>query len=64
MAMKIIEQTTNSLGIVIIKIDYSKIEALSKWCKKHQCGKRVAITRFAFTQEELTMFRLQWENLQ
>jgi hypothetical protein len=65
MAMKIIEQKTNSLGVIIIKVHYNNGDQerkISKWCNEHQCGKRVAIQRFAFTQEELTMFRLRWEN--
>lgn len=62
--MKIIEQTTNSLGIIIIKVEYTKDEAraIAKWCNQQQCGKQVAIRQYAFKQEELTMFKLRWEN--
>lgn len=65
--MKILEQQTNSLGIVVIKVEYNKndqVRAMAKWCNEHRCGKQVAMGRFAFTQEELTMFRLRWENVQ
>ncbi len=62
--MKIIEQQTNSLGIIIVKVMFNGNEAqdIAKWCNQNQCGKQVAIKRFAFKQEELTMFRLRWEN--
>ena len=62
--MKIIEQQTNSLGIIIVKVMFNGNEArdIAKWCNEHKCGKQVAIKRFAFKQEELTMFRLRWEN--
>lgn len=62
--MKILEQQTNSLGIVVIKVEYNQVRAMAKWCNEHRCGKQVAMGRFAFTQEELTMFRLRWENVQ
>ena len=62
--MKILEQQTNSLGIVVIKVEYNQVRAMAKWCNEHQCGKQVAMGRFAFTQEELTMFRLRWGNAQ
>lgn len=64
MAIKIVEQHTNSLGIIIIKVDCNKgkIQDITRWCNENRCGKQVAIQRFAFKQEELTMFRLRWEN--
>lgn len=62
--MKILEQQTNSLGIIVIKVEYNKGESrdIARWCNEHKCGKQVAIQKFAFKQEELTMFRLRWEN--
>lgn len=64
MAMKIIEQQTNSSGIIIIRLVCAMNEErnIARWCKEYQCGKQVGIARFAFKKEELTMFRLRWEH--
>ena len=61
--MKIIEQYQNSKGIFVVKVDYERDEMKSiiKWCREHECGKQVAVDRFAFADQELTMFRLKWE---
>ena len=64
--MKILEQQTNSLGTIIIRLVCARNEErnIARWCNAHRCGKQVGLARFAFTQEELTMFRLRWENAQ
>ena len=62
--MKIVEKHINSLGTIIIKVEYKRDEMrpMIKWCQEHQCGKQVAIDRFAFKEQELTMFQLRWES--
>ena len=62
--MKIVEQYQNSLGIFVVTVEYEKdkSKSIAKWCREHECGKQVAIDKFAFKEEELTMFQLRWES--
>lgn len=62
--MKIIEKQTNSIGIVIVKIEFNQsrdeLSLLRKWCREHECGKQISRNQFAFKEEELTMFQFRW----
>lgn len=62
--MKIVEREVSESGIIKIRVDakWDETGEIDRWCREHQCGKLVALKRFAFrTEEELTMFTLKWE---
>lgn len=49
--------------IISVSSNWDEIKEIGNWCLQHQCGKNVGLRRFSFkTDEELTMFRLKWEN--
>jgi hypothetical protein len=61
--VRIVGQTTNSLGTVIVRLNYrnsDNIRSFAKWCSEHECGKQVSRDQFAFNEEQLTMFMLHW----
>jgi len=63
--MKITSKEITALGNIIVTVstDWDEDDNMTDWCLAHQCGKKVAIRRYAFkTEAELTMFRLRWES--
>lgn len=62
--MKILEVDKRPLYTIIsVASNWNEVKEISRWCLDHHCGKNVGIRRFSFkTDEELTMFRLRWEN--
>lgn len=61
--VRIVGQTTNSLGTVIVRLNYRNSDdicSFAKWCSEHECGKQVSRDQFAFKEEQLTMFMLHW----